>query len=318
MGDQSKREKFDQPTWFKLSEPRIVRFGLLSHWSYVKGAVIDRIWQWSPHKPGSFHTNQSHSGEEAEDSDARLIDIAQHLMRSEISNSFFSNPDEHKNNFENEVKILTRREINQSRKIITLNFVFNLPKVADSKEYVVHCLTFGLRLLDPQTEELFLDNQNAIVSHCKQVIDKHSRCVFYAEADEFKKVSKTAISKKLSRKNLDFQKIRDNLFEDVRKVFEDIESMLCPTNGKWATLMRSPENDVMKEFAFFHVEDVKKFQKQVLFNHFRHAFNTVVVGSNKDRNNSLVSFLQTYSLEHEQDCVRFATTRVAVSPSPEK
>ena len=46
------------------------------------------------------------------------------------------------------------------------------------------------------------------------------------------------------------------------------------------------------------------FLRQVLFSHFRSSFNTVVVGSNMNKINCMIEFLEVYLLEHEQDCKR--------------
>ena len=113
--------------------------------------------------------------------EAELLDVTQHLMRSEISNSFFCNPQK-KLKIENEVetKVLFRMEINHSRQVITLNHVFVLPKwvVEFSEcqcydETLVFAVAYGLRLMaDEKQENIFLANMNHFASHTKLIIDR--------------------------------------------------------------------------------------------------------------------------------------------------
>ncbi|XP_063720620.1 uncharacterized protein LOC134847324 [Symsagittifera roscoffensis] len=283
------RVDLDFPTWFETdrSQQNVVKFTLLSHWCYVKGAVINKVWQWAPEIFG-------------ESREFELLDISQHLMRSEISNSFFCNP-YNKNDFtQSEVKVLTRREINQSREITTLNFVFGLPmtQVTYGKattETIVHCLTVGTQLLPPDLEEIFLANQNAIVSHCKVIID-----TFVKKFPEDSKV----FPKEIQPAHYEFLK------EEVRKVMGDIESMASKSHFQLAEEIKTYQLPLLKEF-----EDrggrLKPFIKQALFSHFRSAFNTVVLGSESSKVNSMVAFLQHYLLEHEQDCRRLFDESIA-------
>ncbi|XP_075242007.1 uncharacterized protein LOC142336910 isoform X2 [Convolutriloba macropyga] len=260
------------------------------------------VWQWE--KWNGF----------VESPDRELLDIAQHLMRSEISNSFFASPYHFKDFSELEVKVLTRREINHSREIMTLNFVFGLPMKQmsygkETTEFTVHCLTIGMRLLPEDLEERFLANQNAFVAHSKKIIDK-----FAKQFSIIEKVAKQSGKDETQVKN----ECHESLKEDVAKVMEDIESILCEDNVSTYSGMDPFNPDPYMSpgpllGAFEKYTDDKSnrmtlFLRQVLFSHFRSSFNTVVVGSNMNKINCMIEFLEVYLLEHEQDCKRYCLT----------